>query len=56
MPRAQNAIPTIASQKRLEGDISENQGLTVGLSGVYPDRLERSAKGKDCIIKLAFET
>ncbi|MEM7147081.1 MAG: solute carrier family 23 protein [Verrucomicrobiota bacterium] len=58
--RYKGHLPAIASQTRLKGDLLEEQGFTVGLSGflsgVYPDRLERSAKGEDCIIKLAFET
>ena len=47
-------LPDTSPKKVMVEEQSFVSGLSVYLSGLHADRIERSAKGEDCEIKLVF--
>ena len=52
--RQSAAAPDTSPKKVMVEEQSFVSGLSVYLSGLHADRIERSAKGEDCEIKLVF--
>jgi hypothetical protein len=48
-------LPDARPRKEMVEEQSFISGLTGYLSGLYADRIERSAKGEQCAIKLLFQ-
>jgi hypothetical protein len=48
-------LPDVRPRKEMVEEQSFISGLTGYLSGLYADRVERSAKGEDCEVKLLFQ-
>jgi hypothetical protein len=49
------ALPDARPKQEMVEEHSFVSGLTGYLSGLHADRVERSAKGEDCEIKLLFQ-